>query len=193
MGEVIMRNNIDFNLIYSYRVKDIIMFLLKISSTDLNEDMMSKFVNYDEEFFAQALDYTFKFFPVNFNKKRELAEKINNIMSFRKRELIKKFEDSIHNATYEQFLSGMSWVSKSGLTVDIELNAAFNNRELTDIEKKMISILNESIDKDIKSIALSEGFDSVDAWKENNARKYANMSERSINVFPQDPDQHKAR
>lgn len=168
MGKFIMENNIGYSLGYVYHLKIIINFLIAVDHENLNEDLISRFADYDEKFLIEAINYAFKCGKI------ELAKKVQYIKSMR---LIKKFEDSILSKTQEQFLSRMSWISKSELKDVIELSATFKNRELTDIEKRMISLLNASIDNELKTLASSTGFDSVEAWKEINARKYANSSE----------------
>lgn len=58
----------------------------------------------------------------------------------------------------------MQWTEKSSLSVDIEMLEY--KRPLTDEERICLKIIEESINNDIKQIALSQGFESVENRKE---------------------------
>ena len=62
----------------------------------------------------------------------------------------------------------MQWAEKSSLSVDIEMLEY--KRPLTDEERICLKIIEESINNDIKQIALSQGFESVEAWRKHNSR-----------------------
>ena len=59
----------------------------------------------------------------------------------------------------------MQWTEKSSLSVDIEMLEY--KRPLTDEERICLKIIEESINNDIKQIALSQGFESVENRKED--------------------------
>lgn len=58
----------------------------------------------------------------------------------------------------------MQWTEKSSLSVDIEMLEY--KRPLTDEERICLQIIEESINSDIKQIALSQSFESVENRKE---------------------------
>ena len=63
-----------------------------------------------------------------------------------------------------------SWTDKTSLEVDMGLTRLKypGEKELTDEEQLYYNIINNSIDKDLENIALSQDFTSVDAWRRNN-------------------------
>ena len=76
------------------------------------------------------------------------------------------------NGTYEEFLEKMSYEDKCSLETHIELSIPgfFSETPLTPEEQMYLSIIQSSIDKDILNEALSQGFSSIEAWREHNSR-----------------------
>ena len=102
----------------------------------------------------------------------ELADKIAAANNLIKQKRIDSFKQSVTDGTYPDFLAKMSWTEKSSLFVDM----GFRNGEkpLTEEEQQYYDIIKSSIDKDIEKEVLSAGFDSVEAWREHNAKESRN-------------------
>ncbi len=105
----------------------------------------------------------------------ELVDKLEKANDIIKLKRIDEFKESVANGTYEEFLSKMKWNDKSSLAVDLEMLE--DERPLTGEERKCISVIEESINNDIRQLALSQGFKSVKAWKEHNALSYRKTEE----------------
>ena len=103
-----------------------------------------------------------------------LADKIaaaNNLITQKR---IDAFKQSVADGTYPEFLSKMSWKDKDDLSDDMELFRT-GEKPLTEEEQLYYHIIEKSMDKDIeKGVALRDGFDSVEAWQEHNAKEFRN-------------------
>lgn len=100
---------------------------------------------------------------------KELAEKISMANEKIKKERINNFVDSVINGTKDEFLENMSWTDKTSLKVDIE---HYKDSEPLKLDiQTCTKIIDESIYSDLTKIAKSEGFDSVEDWRKNNASK----------------------
>jgi hypothetical protein len=117
------------------------------------------------------------------NGNKELADRIagaNNIIT---QSRINEFKKSVAEGTHEQFLSQMPWTDKCSLSVDMRLVRIMgfdSETPLTPEEQNYNDIIQVSIDKDIEKEALSQGFQSVDAWREHNSKMsmQSNISSR---------------
>lgn len=101
----------------------------------------------------------------------ELADKIckaNESIEFKR---IDEFKKSVANGTHEEFLANLSYTDKCSLEVDMGLfrDEISDENDLTEEEQKYYDIIQNSINKDLKKEALSQGFDSIEAWKNHNA------------------------
>ncbi len=101
----------------------------------------------------------------------ELADKIDKANELIKLKRIDEFKKSVANGTHEEFLANISWIDKSSLEVDMGLSrlGLSNKKDLTEEEQKYYDIIENSINKDLEKEALSQGFDSVEAWRNYNA------------------------
>ena len=101
----------------------------------------------------------------------ELADKIDKANELIKLKRIDEFKKSIANGTHEEFLANISWTDKSSLEVDMGLArlGLSNEKDLTEEEQKYYDIIENSINKDLEKEALSQGFDSIEAWRNHNA------------------------
>lgn len=101
----------------------------------------------------------------------ELADKIDKANELIKLKRIDEFKKSVANGTHEEFLANISWTDKTSLKVDMELSrfGLPNAKDLTEEEQKYYDIIENSIKKDVEKEALSQGFDSVEAWRNHNA------------------------
>lgn len=101
----------------------------------------------------------------------ELADKIDKANELIKLKRIDEFRKSVANGTHEEFLANISWIDKSSLEVDMGLSrlGLSNKKDLTEEEQKYYDIIENSINKDLEKEALSQGFDSVEAWRNHNA------------------------
>lgn len=106
----------------------------------------------------------------------ELADKIAAANKIITQKRIDAFKQSVADSTYPEFLANMSWTEKSSLSVDMGLSRyGFSyEKPLTEEEQQYYDIIKSSIDKDIEKEVLSAGFDSVEAWREHNAKESRN-------------------
>lgn len=104
------------------------------------------------------------------NGNKELADKIDMANELIKLKRIDAFKQSVANGNHEEFLANMPWTDKSSLKIDMGLD---ERKTLTEEEQQYFNIIESSIDKDIENEALSQGFDSVEAWREYNSMKYS--------------------
>ncbi len=116
------------------------------------------------------------------NGNEELADKINRANELIKLKRIDEFKKSVANETHEEFLANMPWTDKISLEVDMGLcRMGFSSEKpLTEGEQRYFEIIENSIDEDIEKEALSQGFDSVEAW-----RNYNSMHSTVAEVEPQ--------
>lgn len=105
------------------------------------------------------------------NGNKELADKIDKANELIKLKRIDEFKKSVANGTHEEFLANMPWTDKSSLSVDMGLFriGLSSEKPLTEEEQRYFEIIENSIDKDIEKEALSQGFDSVEAWRNHNS------------------------
>ncbi|MBQ8535511.1 MAG: hypothetical protein IJ463_07500 [Bacilli bacterium] len=105
------------------------------------------------------------------NGNKELADKINKANKYIKLKRIDEFKKSVAKGTYEEFLANMPWTDKSSLLVDMRVFGIGlpSEKNLTEEEQRYFEIIENSINKDIEKEALSQGFDSVEAWRNHNA------------------------
>ena len=107
---------------------------------------------------------------------QELADNIAAANKIITQKRIDAFKQSVADSTYPEFLANMSWTEKSSLSVDMGLSRyGFSyEKPLTEEEQQYYDIIKSSIDKDIEKEVLSAGFDSVEAWREHNAKESRN-------------------
>ncbi len=104
---------------------------------------------------------------------KRLADSIYKANELIKLKRIDGFKKSVENGTHEEFLANIPWTDKDSLIVDMGLGIT-SEKPLTEEEH----IIQASIYKDIEKEALSQGFDSVDAWRMHN-------SMQSMKIEPQ--------
>lgn len=102
---------------------------------------------------------------------KKLADKIAKANELIKLKQIDEFKKSVANDTYEEFLAKISWTDKSLLLVNMGLSKSelSSKKKLTEEEQRYFEIIDNSINKDLEKEAISEGFDSVEAWRNHNA------------------------
>lgn len=114
-----------------------------------------------------------------FKRNKKLADKIDKANELIKFKRIDEFKESVANGTHEEFLANLSWTDKCSLKVDMEelfRDGISDERDLTEEEQKYYDIIENSINKDLEKEALSQGFDSVEAWRKHNAIKMSIVS-----------------
>jgi hypothetical protein len=101
---------------------------------------------------------------------KKMADRIDKAMEINKENRINAFKEVVANGTEQEYLSKMTWIEKLSLQCDMDLSSVrLNNKpRLTEKEKNYVNILENSIAEDIKNIALSEGFSSVEEWRHHN-------------------------
>lgn len=101
---------------------------------------------------------------------KELSDKIHKANESIKFKRIDEFKKSVANGTHEEFLANISWTDKSSLEGDMGLFrfGLSNEKALTEEEQKYYDIIENSIKKDLEKEALSQGFDSIEAWRDHN-------------------------
>lgn len=109
---------------------------------------------------------------------KETADKIDKANQIIKERRISEFKKAVANGTEKEFLSTMPWTDKSSLKVDMGLFRIGipSEKPLTEEEQRYLDIIEKSIDEDIKKEALSQGFSSVEEWREHNAKVVSSMS-----------------
>lgn len=109
---------------------------------------------------------------------KETADKIDKANQIIKGRRISEFKKVVANGTEKEFLSTMPWTDKSSLKVDMGLFRIGipSEKPLTEEEQRYSDIIEKSIDEDIKKEALSQGFSSVEEWREHNAKVASSMS-----------------
>ena len=102
---------------------------------------------------------------------KKLADKIAKANELIKLKQIDEFKKSVANDTYEEFLAKISWTDKSLLLVNMGLSKSelSSKKKLTEEEQRYFEIIDNSINKDLEKEAISERFDSVEAWRTHNA------------------------
>ena len=105
------------------------------------------------------------------NGNKELADKIDKANELIKLRRIDEFKKTVANGTHEEFLANMPLMDKSSLLIDIRLSRIGlpSEKPLTEEEKRYSDIIEKSINNDIETEALNQGFDSVEAWRNHNA------------------------
>lgn len=104
------------------------------------------------------------------NGNKTLADKIAKANELIKLKRVEAFKKSVANGTDEEFLANMTHLDKSSLQVDMGLFRIGIKSEnpLTEVEQQYYDIIQNSIDDDLETEALSQGFDSVDSWRSYN-------------------------
>lgn len=108
--------------------------------------------------------------------KKELAEKIDKTNKLIEMKRFNDFKKCVANGTYEEFLSNMTWIDKSSLLCEIGLFRIGipSEKPFTKEEQIYYDIIQRSIDDDLRKEALSQGFDSLEDWRNYNARQAMN-------------------
>ena len=112
------------------------------------------------------------------NGDKETAYKINKANQIIKERRISEFKKAVANGTEKEFLSTMPWTDKTSLEVDMGLcRIGIPSEEpLTEEEQRYFDIIEKSVDEDILNEAISQGFNSVEEWREHNAEIDSDMS-----------------
>ena len=124
----------------------------------------------------------------------ELADKISKAIEFIKLKRIDEFKKTVANGTHEDFLSNMPWTDKCSLRRDMGLFRIGlpGEKPLTEEEQRYCEIINNSIQKDIEKEALSQGFDSVEDWKIDNAKHRMGIeTQTGMNILLYEKDDYK--
>lgn len=103
---------------------------------------------------------------------KELANKIDGANKIIEQNKIADFKKAVAEGTQEYFLSQMSWTDKSSLLAEMDLfrYESRDEKPYTSEEQRYQDIIEASIEKDIEKEALSQGFASVEAWREYNGK-----------------------
>lgn len=98
---------------------------------------------------------------------RKLADKIDKANEIIELKTIEAFKKSVEDGTYENFLANMNWEDKVSLPVDMGLFriGLSGEKPLTEEEQRYSDIIENSIHEDIKKEALSQGFESIEGWR----------------------------
>ena len=109
---------------------------------------------------------------------KETADKISKANKIIKERRISEFKKAVANGTEKEFLSTMPWTDKSSLKVDMGLFRIGipSEKPLTEEEQRYSDIIEKSIDEDLKKEALSQGFSSVEEWREYNSKVDLSMN-----------------
>jgi len=100
---------------------------------------------------------------------QEIYDKIGQANNAIQQNRIDNFAAAVKHGVGEEYLAQFpNWTDKSSLKVDLQL--ANKNKDLD--TEKLIGILEASIKQDILKKAKSEGFDTVEQWQANNAKKH---------------------
>ena len=72
----------------------------------------------------------------------------------------------------------MAWTDKTSLIVDMDLFRIGipSEKPLSEEEQRYSDIIEKSIDEDLKKEALSQGFSSVEEWREYNSKVDLSMN-----------------
>ncbi len=126
--------------------------------------------------------------------KKELANKISKANEFIKLKRIDEFKKTVANGTHEDFLANMPWTDKCSLLVDMGLVRIGlpSEKPLTEEEQRYCEIIDNSIQKDIEKEALSQGFASVEDWKNHNAMHRMGIeTQTGMNILLHEKDDYK--
>lgn len=124
----------------------------------------------------------------------ELADKISKAIEFIELKRIDEFKKSVANGTHEDFLANMSWTDKSSLLQGMGLvrSGLPIEKPLTKEEQRYCEIIDNSIQKDIEKEALSQGFASVEDWKNHNAMHRMGIeTQTGMNILLHEKDDYK--
>lgn len=124
----------------------------------------------------------------------ELADKISKAIEFIELKRIDEFKKSVANGTHEDFLSNMPWTDKCSLRRDMGLFRIGlpGEKPLTEEEQRYCEIIDNSIQKDIEKEALSQGFASVEDWKNHNAMHRMGIeTQTGMNILLHEKDDYK--
>lgn len=110
---------------------------------------------------------------------QELAGRINAAMKNLETEQIEGLRIAIQEGKQEEFLSQLSWVEKSNLSVviksrnDILVGIDEDFSKASPEDRVLLETLEQSMDRDLLEQAKAEGFDNLEDWRANNAKKYS--------------------
>ena len=108
-------------------------------------------------------------------KKNELATRILHAIEILKQRKIKDFKDAVAGNAEKEFLSTMSWIVKSDLTVWMGIaEKQCLHIPLTEEEQKYSDILESSITEDLEKEAKKRGFNSLTEWQKYNEKQSIN-------------------
>lgn len=118
------------------------------------------------------------------NGNEDLAERIHAANEMIQQDKINKFKEAVNNGTAEEYLASIDYIDKISLNVEMGLfrTGLESEEPLTAEEQKYADLIEASIGEYLKKQAQSEGFNNVDKWKENNARK-ANSSDGTYQIL----------
>jgi len=102
----------------------------------------------------------------------ELAAKIKLAQAVIRRNQIDAFAQAVQYGVADDFLAQFkSWTDKSSLKVHIEMSEQYKRADTKGLDtKKLIDIIDKSIDADLLGQAQAEGFETLEAWRQNNAK-----------------------
>lgn len=103
---------------------------------------------------------------------KETANRISKANHIIKERRISEFKKAVANGIEKEFLSTMAWTDKTSLIVDMNLFRIGIpiEKPLTEEEQRYSVIIEKSIDEDLKKEALSQGFSSLEEWREHNSK-----------------------
>lgn len=109
---------------------------------------------------------------------KETADKISKANKIIKERRISEFKIAVANGIEKEFLSTMAWTDKTSLIVDMDLFRIGipSEKPLSEEEQRYSDIIEKSIDEDLKKEALSQGFSSVEEWREYNSKVDLSMN-----------------
>ena len=108
---------------------------------------------------------------------KEMSDKIGKANQIIIENRIAEFKKAVANGTQEEFLSKMPWTDKVSLKVNIKFSST--EKPLPQEEQRYMDIIEKSIDEDINKEAWSQGFSSVEKWREYNAKVAASKRSSS--------------
>ena len=102
----------------------------------------------------------------------ELAVKIRQAQAIITQNRIDAFAQAVQYGVADDYLAQFeTWIDKLSLKADIEVSDIMKHTDTKGLDtKKLIGIIQKSIDVDVLAEAQAAGFETVDAWKQNNAR-----------------------
>lgn len=107
----------------------------------------------------------------------ELSERIHTSIKNLETEQIEELRLATQEGKQEEFLSKLSWIEKTNLSVVIQsrnnilVGIDENFDKASSEDKILLNMLEKSINKDLLQIAKSEGFNNLEDWRANNGKK----------------------